>query len=637
MTGEETIANPWDHVMQRIAKVLAESASVDVDTVLENLEVPPDAKLGDVATTLAFRLAKERKENPAKIASDIAARLHDEVKKEPMIDRVDIKGPYINLFLSRAHLAVLTIKTVIHAGEEYGKSHEYSGLRVLMEYPAVNPSKPWHIGHTRNAVLGDTLANILEAVGYEVIRTDYINNLGLQIAQLVWKLLKDKPNPKDEKYDHFLGHLYVEVQEAFENDKKAEKEIREVAQDLERPESDAAQLSDEMVTKCVKAQSQTAYRLGIYHDYQIWESAIAHSGLLEKARKMMLECENIFIPENGDKAGCIVADLRTIDEFKDMKDPFKVLFRSDGTRTYTGADVATQMWKFGIIDDPFLYEEFEKQPNGEIVYRTSIDGSVKPRGRVDLVFNIIGSEQSQPQRLVYTVLSLLGYEKQSGNSHHIAYEFVGLEDEDFSGREGTWVGYSCDEVLDNAESLAREEVAKRNPDESEEFKADVAARIGTGAVRYLLLKSSPDRKITFRWDDALDFNGDAAPYLQYSVARAQRILEKAHDQGIGDADLSVLGEDEEFALVKSISKFPEEILEVVRGLKKETWGTGFSSNRLTAYCYGLATLFSRFYDSCPVLKADSEFKSARLALVRAFRTTMVNCLKLLGIQKVDRM
>ncbi|MHA1939438.1 MAG: arginine--tRNA ligase, partial [Candidatus Thorarchaeota archaeon] len=574
MTSDKTTDNPWNYVMNRVASILAKSASVDLVTAQESLEIPPDSKLGDVATTISFRHAKERKENPAKIATEISKMLDSAIKKDPLIERVDTKGPYINLFLSRGQLADIVIKAVAHSNEDYGKSGEFRGRRALMEYPAVNPSKPWHIGHTRNAVLGDTLGNVLEAAGYDVIRTDYINNLGLQIAQLVWKLMKDKPLPGDEKYDHFLGHLYVEVQEAFEKDKEIENEIRAVARDLEILESEAAKISEEMVTACVKAQSQTAYRLGVYHDYQIWESAIAHSGLLEQARKMMLECENIFIPETGEKAGCIVADLRTIEEFKDMKDPFKVLFRSDGTRTYTGADVATQMWKFGIIEDPFLYKEFELQPNGESVYRTAVDGSERDLGIVNLVFNIIGSEQAQPQRLVYTVLGLLGYNEQSDNSHHIAYEFVGLEDEDFSGREGTWIGYSCDEVLDKAEALAREEVDKRNPEESDEFKNDIAAKVGTGAVRYLLLKSSPDRKITFRWDDALDFNGDAAPYLQYSIARAQRILERAEQVDDSKADLKLLTDEAEFALIKAIARFPEEILEVVRGLKKETWGTG---------------------------------------------------------------
>ncbi|MFW9843717.1 MAG: arginine--tRNA ligase, partial [Candidatus Thorarchaeota archaeon] len=239
--------------------------------------------------------------------------------------------------------------------------------------------------------------------------------------------------------------------------------------------------------------------------------------------------------------------------------------------------------------------------------------------------------------MVYTVLDLMGYTKESENSHHIAYEFVGLEGEDFSGRHGTWIGYSVDDVIDKATEMAMVEVDKRNPDESDEFKETVANQVAVGALRYFMLNASPDRKITFRWDQALDFNGDAAPYLQYSLARANRILEKTEQDENINADLSQLTSDPEFELVKAIAKFPEEILEVARAMKKEVWGTSFISNRITAYGYSLATLFSKFYDSCPVLKAEQEVREARLELVKSFRTTMTNCLKILGIPVIDRM
>jgi arginyl-tRNA synthetase len=352
---------------------------------------------------------------------------------------------------------------------------------------------------------------------------------------------------------------------------------------------------------------------------------------------MMMKCDNIIKLESGEKAGCIVADLSVLDEFKDMKDPHKVLFRSDGTRTYTGADVALQLWKFGIIKDPFLYKEFERQPNGEVVLRTSITGEPTNMGKFDLVMNVIGSRQAHPQKLVYTILDIMGYPEQSANSHHIAYDFVGLEDADFSGRKGTWIGYSVDDVLDKATELALAEVEKRNPDESDEFKVTVANQIAVGAVRYFMLNASPDREITFTWDEALDFNGDAAPYLQYSHARAKRILEKANSSSHGKVEFSLLSEDAEFALVKAIARFPFEILEVMRGMKKNVWGTSFTCNRITAYGYGLATLFSKFYDTCPVLKAEGNIRDARIALVEAFRTTMANCLTLLGIPVVERM
>jgi arginyl-tRNA synthetase len=622
---------------QSVVETLAEAASVSPEKVSTTIEKPPDPALGDLSSTLGFALAKELKKNPAAIASDLLPKMVKLAEKEPLIKEVQTKGPYINVYINPGKLAELTLQIVLNLGDTYGSSKEFKGKRALVEYPAVNPSKPWHIGHARNAILGDTLCNILDWVGYDAVRLDYINDLGLQIAQVIWKLKQVNGFNGKSKYDHYLGHLYVDVQKEFEENEAIQEEVREVSRNLEDLKSADAKFSAEMVTKCLRAQFETSYRLGIYHHYQVWESAIAHSGILELAQKMMLKSDNILKLEEGEKAGCIVADLSVIDEFKDMKDPYKILFRSDGTRTYTGADVALQLWKFGIIEDPFKYSALETQPNGEKVYRTDLQGEKRNLGRFDLVMNVIGSRQAHPQKMVYTILDILGYNKESENSHHIAYEFVGLEGEDISGREGTWIGFSTDDVLNKATQLARVEVDKRNPDESDEFKDKVANKVGVGAVRYFMLNASPDRQITFRWDEALDFSGDAAPYLQYSHARAQRILEKAQDELSSISDFTLLTTEPEFELVKEIARFPEEILEVARSLKKNVWGTSFTSNRITAYGYSLANLFSKFYDSSPVLKAEPEVRKARLALVSAFKTTMANCLTVLGIPIVERM
>ncbi len=637
MNSNNEYPNPWKEILSQVIETLAVAAAVDIPTMERFIEIPPDPKLGDVACTIAFHLAKELRKNPAQIATEIVAKLNEEFSERDLIDRVESKGPYINLFMNRADYASQTIQAVVHAGESYGKTKVESPKRALLEFPAVNPSKPWHIGHTRNAVLGDTIGNILRAAGWDVIKLDYINDLGVQIAQLTWKLMQIGEQKTDAKYDHYLGHLYVDVQDAFENNEQANKEIREISRKLEDLSSEEAKVSLDMVTECVKAQYQTAYRLGIYHDYQVWESAVAHSGLINTAKEMMLKTDNITILDEGEKAGCIVAKLDTLDEFKDMQDPNKVLFRSDGTRTYTGADVALQMWKFGILKDPFKYQLFEEQPNGIRIYRTALDGEQHNLGKFDVVMNVIGSEQSHPQRLIYVILGLLGYPEQSENSHHIAYEFVGLEEADFSGRKGTWIGYSLDVVLDTAHDLALKEVEKRNPEESEEFKHDVAEKVAAGAVRYFLLNASPDRKMTFSWEKALDFNGDAAPYLQYSHARATRILERVDVEAVAPIDLGLLTHDAEYALIKAIARFPEEILDTTRSLQKNLWGTSFPCNKMTTYCYQLATLFSKFYDSCPVMKAEPDLKRARLELVRAYKTTIANCLRIIGVPIVERM
>ena len=635
MTDSST--NPWETVRQSVVNVLSDVFSVSQEDVSLSIEKPPDSALGDLASTIAFSLVKEHKKSPVAIVNEFLPRLQAVAAEDPLIKEISVKGPYVNIFLDHGKMAELTVGSVLEYEGAYGRSEEFKNRRALIESPAVNPSKPWHIGHARNAILGDTLCNILDWVGYDAVRLDYINDLGLQIAQLIWKLMQVEDNEGDTKYDHYLGHLYVEVQEEFDNGESVQEEVREVSRKLEDLDSREAKISAKMVARCLKAQCETSYRLGIYHDYQVWESAIAHSGILEIAQKMMLESDNILRLDEGEKAGCIVADLSVIDEFKDMNDPYKILFRSDGTRTYTGADVALQLWKFGIIDDPFKYSIFEKQPNDKTVMRTDLQGKIANLGKFDIVMNVIGSRQAHPQKMVYTILDILGYSKESDNSHHVAYEFVGLEDVDFSGRHGTWIGYSTDDVLDKATELARVEVDKRNPDEDDAFKNNVANQVAVGALRYFMLNASPDRQITFRWNEVLDFNGDAAPYLQYSHARAQRILEKAEDESESKLDLALLSTDAEFELVKAIAQLPEELLEVARALKKNVWGTSFTSNRITAYTYGLANLFSKFYDSCPVLKAEPDVRASRLALVRAFKMAMANSLTVLGIPIVNRM
>lgn len=633
----EMSVNPWKSAFEVVVEIIANVTDLEPEKVRGSIEVPPEPKMGDLASTVAFTLAKKEKKNPAKIAKNLRSKLEEEVVQKQVIERVETAGPYTNFFFNSGEFAALTLDSVQDANLHYGMSDKYQGKRVMIESPAVNPSKPWHIGHARNAVLGDTLGRVLEAVGYDVIQLDYINDLGLQIAQLTWKLQQmDKVDTK-EKYDHFLGKLYVEVQKEFEENVDVERDVRAISKQLEDRDSEASEDSLAMVLRCVKAQNKTAYRLGIYKDYKILESTIAHSGLLDVAKEMMLKSNSIRKLEEGDKAGCIVAKLDTIEEFQDMKDPYKVLFRSDGTRTYTGADVAFQMWKFGIVDDPFKYLVLEKQPNGEDVYRTSFEGEDKNIGEVDMVFNVIGSAQSHPQRLIYTILHLLGYDEEASNSHHVAYEFVGLEGADFSGRKGTWIGYTCDDILNKATELALEEVEKRNPEETEEFKHKAAGQVGTGAVRYLLLKASPDRRITFRYEDALDFNGDAAPYLQYSHARAKRILEKVEENLTHDVDYSELTSPHELALIKKIAKLPNVVLDVVEGMKKEVWGTTFQTNSIATYAFDLANSFSKFYDTCPVLQAPKKTRNARLALVSAFRITMANTLRMLGIPVVDKM
>jgi arginyl-tRNA synthetase len=573
---------------------------------------------GDLACTVAFAIAKKEKKNPKEVAEKIAAG----IKKGGFISEVRIAGPYVNFHFGKEFVSeVLNI-----IGDEkgsYGRGGKKK-LKVIVEFPSVNPNKPWHVGHLRNALLGDSMARILEFSGFEVERIDYIDDLGLQVARSLWSYLK--LNGKIEgKADQWLGLQYVEASKRGE-EPEAKEEIRKIVKELEEGHGDIAKKGKMLCEICVKAQYQTAYSLGIYHDVLIWESDIVKSKLLETALEGMLSSGAVVKETGGENAGCVVARLSGDKEYKDLQKPDKVLVRSDGTATYIAKDIAFHMWKFGLIESPFKYDKFEKQPNGEELYTTSERGKPMDFGKADVLVNLIGVEQRYPQKVLNTILRSMGYVKQADNHIHLAYEHAGLPEGSFSGRAGTWVGYSADDVIAEAEKRAYEEIRGKFKDMEESEKRKIARSVGLGAVRFSFIRTTPEKKLIFRWEEALNFEGDSAPYIQYSHARASRILEKAGERE--KSDYALLTGEDETALGKLLSKFP---LVVSKSAKE------YRPHYIAEYALEVATLFNRFYKTTPVLKADGKTRDARLGLVDATRIVLKNSLSLLGIEAPERM
>lgn len=616
--------DPWNSFLEQVRLAVRDSFGSDVEIVLE---VPRDEKLGDISTPVCFSLAKVMKKPPKKIAEEFKfAR-----EKCPLIEKAEAVNGYLNFFVDWDSYALLVLKTVMEEGDGYGRSKSFQG-NVLVEFPAVNPNKPWHIGHARNAVLGDTLSNILEAVGYSVIRADYIDDLGLQVAKALWGT-KNFPVPEG-KYDQVLGRLYVDVEEAMKQKPEIEKQVRDIVRRMEEGDNEVAREARRLAEDCVRAQYQTAFAMNVFHDLMVWESDIVAHGLLKRALEEMLRSKHIRKVAEGEKAGCIIADLSEFPEFKDLKDVEKVLIRSDGTAVYTAKDIAFQMWKFGLFEDPFSYEKFMEQPNGRDVWSSCRQGEKGKFSKADMVINVIGAEQSHPQRLVYLILKLMGYERQYEKSFHIAYEHVWLPTGKFSGRKGTWIGHSTDEVLEEACERARAEIEKRDPDLGQEEKEKTSKAVGYSAVRYVLLKYDPEKKITFVWEEALSFDGNAAPYLQYAHARACRILEKAPGAVKPPAEKWQLNEYEK-DLLRRISKLPGLLVKVASGMKKEVWGTSVEINQLAEYAFQLATSFNQFYACCRVIGSEDEKR--RLAIVKATQQTLKNALNVLGVNPVEKM
>lgn len=620
-----SVASPWAQFRHQVVEALRKSSGQDLSA---SLEVPADPRHGDLACTAAFTLAQQQHRKPVEIARDLA---RFEPVKFPLIEQVVPEGPYVNFYVNLIPYRRLVVDAVRDQGTRYGVSDAYRGKHAVVEYPAVNPNKPLHIGHARNAVLGDTVARLLKFVGYDVTRMDYIDDLGLQIAVAYWGMKKLQRKLPRGKFDEALGLLYVEAEQ-----KQDREQVQKFTQLMEEGNNKVAREVRAMAERCLRAQHETYALLDVHHDLLVWESDIAHSGLFGEALKKILQCPNISRATEGEKAGCVVVDLSAYEEFRELKETDKVLVRSNGVATYTGKDIAFHLWKFGVIKDPFLYQPFKSQAAVEApLWSTASTGEPGHYKPADAIFNVIGMQQSQAQRTVYLVLKTLGYEKASDNYFHLAYELVTLPEERFSGRKGTWIGFSTDTVLSESVKLARQEVKERNPDADPAFLRQVAQAVGAAAVRYALLKVAVEKQIIFKWEDVLNFEGNAAPYLMYSHARACAILRK--QAAPPKATLDVLTSPFETELIKLLGRFPSIVLAIVQEMQREKWGTRIEIFKLAEFAYSLSDAFNAFYNHCPVLKSESEqLTAARLVLVDVSRQVLCNTLTLLGIEPLDR-
>ncbi|WP_456367156.1 arginine--tRNA ligase [Thermococcus sp.] len=604
----------------------------------------PSLELGDFGTAVAFQLARVFRKAPKSIAEEIVERISDDLPGG--IKNVKAVNGYINFYIDYSYFGKALVEEILGSGEAYGESGVGKGKKVIVEHTSVNPTKPLHMGHARNAVLGDTMARIMGKLGYTVEVQNYIDDLGVQFAQVLWGYLNlkeeferiedelRKKGLKEDFIDHVMGLLYVEVNKRLEENPEVEREVRELMKRLEEGDNEIAEIGRKLAERVVKAQMLTTYRMGIAYDLLSWESDIMRSGIFDEAYRLIEKNENFFWAEEGKYRGAFVMDLRKL--FPDMKNPFLVLRRSDGTATYTGKDIAYHLWKFGKVKADMLYKLWDRRGNHE-TWTTAPDGNEMPGkfGRAEIVINVIGAEQRHPQMAIKYALQLLGFEESAKNFHHLAYEHVVREEGRFSGRKGTWVGFTVDEVLNEAVQRARELVEQKNPHLSEGEKETIAEAVGVGAVRYNLVKYSPDKIITFRWDDVLNFEGESAPYIQYAHARCASIIRKARESGIETnwksllekADFSKLTNREK-ELIKLLAKFPEVI---------ESAGRDIKPHLVPAYLNELASLFNRFYMDHPVLKAEEGIKEERLLLVLAVKQVLRNGLEVLGIEAPEKM
>jgi arginyl-tRNA synthetase len=635
------------------------------------VETPPNRALGDLAVTVAFQLARTLRKAPKAIAQDLATA----IGALPGVARiVATPNGYLNVFLERPAFLLA------HVGNPK-QTAVAPDAKTIVEHTAINPNKAAHVGHLRNAALGDTLARVLRFRGTPVEVQNYIDDTGVQVADVIvgFRELEQK-NASDvqhiadtTRFDYYCWDLYSRVTEWYTED-KARLDIRAAAlHDLEHGGTDTAAVGEVIVDRIVRAHLKTMARLNIGYDLLTYEGDILRLKFWAHAFDILRAQGAVFLQTDGRLAGCWVMRIEegqadatdTDDAERDEESREKVIVRSNGVVTYVGKDIANQFWKFGLLGRDFHYHRFAEQPNGHALWATTSgqgQSGAPPFGQASRIYNVIDSRQMYLQALLAQALRTLGHPREAENSIHFSYEMVALshttaqelgyppEEEqagkpfvEVSGRKG--LGVKIDDLLDVLEAKASAEVARRNLDASPEECQRVASQISVAAIRYFMLKFSRGKLIVFDMEEALSFEGETGPYLQYAAVRANNIFNRLRErEGLVEADLLAglantpsheLDPSDEadahdlWALVFEASRLDEVVEQTVRALE-------FSI--LAKYAFGLAQLFNAFYHRYPILKEeDAARRRWRAAGVAYFRAQLTRALDLMGIDVPGRM
>ncbi|RLF49754.1 MAG: arginine--tRNA ligase [Thermoplasmata archaeon] len=553
--------NPWGMFVENVRRLLREVLPAHEI----RLEEPPE-NLGDVAFP-TFNIAKKVGENPVSVAKRVAESLNSKIDGAGWVDRVEQKGPYVNFFVNIKKMAEYTIPLILNLDTAYGHLRP-RGKKIVLEHTSANPTDALHVGRARNPIIGDTMARILRAAGYDVETQYYVDDLGKQAVILAYGM-------------HELGYdadssPYMRASRLYE---ESEEHRARVDDWLRRLEGGDKEVVEKVRRACLEMMENrilpTLERINVRVDVLAYESQF-----LEKTREVI---ENLR-PYCGKDNGALYIDLSPygIEE--------KVyITRSDGTSLYATRDIAYHLWKLE---------------------------------RGDVIINVLGEDHKLESYFVKTAIEkILGIE---ADIRVLFYSFVTLPEGRMSARKGRVVYF--DALLDEAVERARKEVLKRREDMDMSRIDEIARIVGVGAVRFNIVRIQPEKKIVFRWEDALNFEGCSAPFVQYTHARACSILRKGG--GYDSAKAPVITHEREIRLIKLLSKYPSVI---------EYSAEFMAPHKVAQYCVDLATEFNQFYRDCPVIHSEGEVRNTRLMLVDAFRITIRNALDVLGITAPEEM
>ena len=641
------------------------------------LERPPRLEMGEAATPIAFELAKRLKRAPRQIAQEIAAGLGP----VPGVARLEVAGAgYLNAYFDRAAFWEAAQKE--SAGQRMPEAAPSD--KIIVEHTSINPNKAAHIGHVRNAVLGDTMARTLRHAGHNVQVQNYIDNTGVQVADVVIGFLEvEKRTPvsvkmlaMEPRFDYYCWDLYAKVTQSFAEDKARAEKIRgQTLKAIEEGKGEEAEVAQVLADAIVTCHLQTMARLGITYELLARESEILHLHFWDLAFAKLKESGAIQFARYGKMAGCWImpwnedskpdsqaTQERSANGGEKAEDEItqdKIIVRSNGTVTYVGKDIAYQLWKFGLLGKDFQYAKWPQVPQGEEVWATTSGNSDskaphfgEPAKRV---YNVIDTRQAYLQEVVAEGLRRLGHQEEAKNSIHLAYERVTLTPRcaaemgyeltgeeaqkayvEVSGRKG--LGVKADDLIDRLEEAALTEVRQRHAEMNAEEQQRTAHAIAVGALRFFLLKFTRNAIIAFDFKDALSFEGETGPYIQYAVVRIRGIRRKGAEAATGRVELTREAADKLLGGADGAGFWELVLLAGSLDYAVDATIAAQEPAFLAKYAFQLAQAFNNFYHKHHILsEADEQKRAFLLALTELVERQLVRALDLLGIEAPDKM
>jgi arginyl-tRNA synthetase len=652
---------------QHLRGVLAAKYDLEIESI--PLEIPPDLKFGELATPIAFELARKLRKAPRIIAQEIVTAL---TGLEGFAGFEVAGAGYINARLDRASGVLMTA-----LGEQ---KHSTKGLlHTMVEHTSINPNKAAHIGHLRNAILGDTFVRLLHAAGQKVDVQNYIDNTGVQVADVVVgflhlegksaaevrQLLVELRN-KGERIDYYCWDLYAQTSQWYASGSAEENEARkklryETLHELERGGGETAEIAELISTAVLRRHLETMLRLDIEYDFLPRESEILHLKFWEAAFTQLKEKGVLYYENEGKNKGCWVMTRPGAEIVEgDLNEDAKVIVRSNGTVTYVGKDIAYHLWKFGLLGKDFGYKPFFTYPKHECWI--SAEHGIEPHpqfGGAQAIYNVIDARQSDPQANVIQALRGMGYTDQADRYTHFSYEMVALtprcavelgydvSEEDLkrpyievSGRKG--FGVKADDLIDKLIAATRAEVDARQTGgaEAEAARPRIAEQIAIGALRYFMLKFTRNSVIAFDFKDALSFEGETGPYIQYAVVRARNIFRKAGTTPEAElAEFAKLAELDDYLHGEEAEDIWALWLRAARRtLVLEQCIATSEPAHLAKHAFQLAQEFNNFYHKHHILtEEDPARKTFLLATAAVTLRELVLALSWLGIESPEAM